>query len=199
MLNSIRIFMLRIDDVHGILLANDQMGISVFDLFGKMLTLSDMRNFLRRNSVDPNDYETTAALAIRCFLVLLDSKDQSCDPEVLPLEIPIEPAMVKAEIMEGENPEPIEIINQENNDQEFYMAIPTGMETLQEVVHLPTVPLLPNNRPDYKPMAEHRSHVKKLCRESVACKSQSKLLCNGCSLAFCDKHSTKLCKTCYQK
>ena len=100
------------------------MGFTVFDLFGKILTLSDMRNFLRRNSINPNDFETTAALAIRCFLLLVESKDKNRDSEVLPLEIPMETVVVKAEIIEADSPEPIEITSQESNDQDFYMAIP---------------------------------------------------------------------------
>ena len=93
------------------------MGLTVFDLFGQILTVTDMQNFLKRNSINASDFETTAALAIRCFLLLLDCKDQNPDSETLAIDFPAD-VVVKEEIIE-EIPEPIE-----NTDQDFYMAQP---------------------------------------------------------------------------
>ena len=47
------------------------MGITVFDLFGEILTNEDMKSLLSRNGIPPENYEGTR-LAIRCLLLLLD-------------------------------------------------------------------------------------------------------------------------------
>ena len=48
-----------------------EMGITVFDLFGEILTNEDMKGLLSRNGISPENYEGTR-LAIRCLLLLLD-------------------------------------------------------------------------------------------------------------------------------
>ena len=101
------------------------MGLTVFDLFGQILTVTDMQNYLRRNSVNVTDFGSTGALAIRCFLLLLDSKadslDQNHDSEVLAIDFPIEDVIVKEEILE-------ETMPIENTDTDFYMALPAPSE-----------------------------------------------------------------------
>ena len=57
---------------------------------------------------------------------------------------------------------------------------------------------LPNNRPDFKSLVQSKLQKRLRCK-IIACKSQTKTICQACSLSFCDKHSTKLCITCYNK
>ena len=47
------------------------MGVTVFDLFGEILTPDDMKGLLVRNGISPDNYEGTR-LAMRCLLLLLD-------------------------------------------------------------------------------------------------------------------------------
>ena len=105
-----------VDNQSGTLLANDQMGLTVFDLFGEILTVSDMENYLSKNSINVNDFPTTSALAIRCFLLLLDTSDVKFQRKDENLEIDVE--MVKTEIMECDAMETIE-----NIEPDFYMPI----------------------------------------------------------------------------
>lgn len=55
----------------GTLIASSEMGITIFDLFGEILTPDDMKGLLQRNGIAPENYEGTR-LAIRCLLLLLD-------------------------------------------------------------------------------------------------------------------------------
>ena len=64
-------------------------------------------------------------------------------------------------------------------------------------------PLL-NYSGTFKPISELKppkkngvNGVRPRCREKK-CKSQTRVLCNGCSLAFCDEHATKTCENCYR-
>ena len=116
--------LVRIDNLGGIngtLLANNEMGLTVFDLFGKVLSVTDMQNYLTRNSINATEFDTTAALAIRCFLLLLESKDQNQEPETLAIDLPTDNVVVKTEFMEDEAPEAIE-----NTEQDFFMALPAA-------------------------------------------------------------------------
>ena len=80
------------------------------------MTASDMENYLSKNSVKINDFPTTAALAIRCFLMLLDSTNQPQDSKNLPVEVPLASDIVKTEVMEIDTMEVVE-----NVEQDFYM------------------------------------------------------------------------------
>ena len=55
----------------GTLIASSGMGVTIFDLFGEILTPNDMKGLLQRNGIAPENYEGTR-LAIRCLLLLLD-------------------------------------------------------------------------------------------------------------------------------
>ena len=105
-----------VDGRIGTLLANDQMGVTIFDLFGEIMTVPDMENYLSKNLVKVNDFQTATALAIRCFLLLLDSTKEIPDSKVLPVEISLASDTIKTEIMEIDTMEATD-----HTEPEFYM------------------------------------------------------------------------------
>ena len=52
------------------MIASSKMGITVFDLFGEIMTVDDMHRFLKKMGV--NEGYSGAALILRSFLVLMD-------------------------------------------------------------------------------------------------------------------------------
>ena len=60
----------------GQVIASSKMGITVFDLFGEIMTVDDMHRFLKKMGV--NEGYSGAALILRSFLVLMDL-NKVCD------------------------------------------------------------------------------------------------------------------------
>ena len=96
------------------------MGLTVFDLFGELLTEADMKRFLSTNDINFNDFASTSALAIRCFLLLIDQNRKCGDDGEMQI-IPI-----KEEIMD--ETDTVQIDTSENN--EFY--VPVELEEQQD-------------------------------------------------------------------
>ena len=61
----------------GTLIANNTMDVTVFNLFGVVLKPADMKSFLSRENVSSAEFETPCALALRCFLLLIDIQGRS--------------------------------------------------------------------------------------------------------------------------
>ena len=113
------------------------------------MTVSDMENYLSKNSVKINDFPTTAALAIRCFLLLLDSTKEPPDSKDSTLEISLASDVVKTEVMEIDTMEVIE-----NTESEFFVP---G----REVALCEQDPTVKDERGKFKPRRSRQN--KNLC------------------------------------
>ena len=110
----------------GSLVANNSMGVSVFDLFGGVLKTPDMRSFLTRENVKADDYVTGQSLAIRCFLLLIDMQSRYKPTNKKSAEIRVEKLtdepdikteevqVIKTEVMEDDETPLDAIVSREN-------------------------------------------------------------------------------------
>ena len=129
----------------GSLMANNSMGVSVFDLFGGVLKVPDMRSFLTRENIKADDYVTSYALAIRCFLHLVDmqgrtrKKSGELRIEKLLDDIKTEEVQViKTEVMEDDEMPLDAIVSRQNvsssNMETSVVAVNEPSSSGQEIV-----------------------------------------------------------------
>ena len=61
-----------VGNLKGTLVATSEDGLTVFDLFGEILTIADMKQMIQENDIPLCDFTNDMALGIRCFMLFLD-------------------------------------------------------------------------------------------------------------------------------
>lgn len=156
----------------GTLIASSSMGVTMFDLFGEIMTESDMKHFLNSHGV--REQFRPGALSVRCFILLMDlNKEHLCFDEIhdsLPPEaVKTEPIEILEEIENSNWSQDSELDN-ENITVSFSDADSDDLESLGAFAVATFKPQAGKKRKNETGKDEHKNSNKKY---------KSKNICRG--------------------